>query len=54
VIEFFEQASGMTLTYFFDQWYYGQGYPSYIIQYQTFAESQATVTLVSEPVAQFG
>jgi aminopeptidase N len=45
VIEFFEQASGHDLTYYFDQWYYGQGYPSYIIQYQTFAESQATVTL---------
>ena len=45
VIDFFEQASGHDLTYYFDQWYYGQGYPSYIIQYQTSAESQATVTL---------
>jgi aminopeptidase N len=45
LIEFFEQASGKDLGYFFDQWYYGQGYPSYIIQYQTFAETGATVTL---------
>lgn len=45
LITFFEQASGMDLTYFFDQWFYGQGYPSYIIQYQTFAETEATVTL---------
>jgi hypothetical protein len=28
-----ESASGKNLTYFFDQWYTGQGYPSYQIQW---------------------
>jgi hypothetical protein len=45
VIDFFEEASGMDLAYFFDQWYYGQGYPSYEIYYQTLGQTEALITL---------
>ena len=45
VIGFFEEASGLDLTYFFDQWYYGQGYPSYEIYYQTLGQTEALITL---------
>lgn len=30
---FFEDMSGLDLTNFFDQWYYGEGYPTYDIHY---------------------
>jgi len=45
VIEFFEQASQRDLGWYFDQWYYGQGYPTYLIQYLTSTGTEATITL---------
>ena len=34
-----ETASGKDLTYFFDQWYSGQGYPSYQLEWSTVGNS---------------
>ncbi|MCE7044128.1 M1 family aminopeptidase [Dyadobacter sp. CY312] len=34
-----ESASGKDLTYFFDQWYSGQGYPSYQLEWSTVGNS---------------
>jgi hypothetical protein len=34
-----ENASGKDLTYFFDQWYSGQGYPSYQLEWSTVGNS---------------
>ncbi len=33
-----EQISGLELTEFFDDWYYGEGYPSYSIDYLTYSD----------------
>jgi hypothetical protein len=56
VISFFEQASGKNLDYYFDQWYYGQGYPMYVVQYDVDYGTQATITLFqgqSHPSVEF-
>ena len=57
-----EQESGKDLSYFFDQWYTGQGYPSYRVQWNTIgsgtvnikmeqATSHPSVTFFKLPVA---
>jgi len=48
VIEFFEQASQRDLGWYFDQWYYGQGYPTYMIHYITSTGTEATITVHQE------
>lgn len=45
VIAFFEQASQRNLDWYFDQWYYGQGYPTYVTHYLTGSGTEATVTI---------
>jgi aminopeptidase N len=45
VIGFFEEASGRDLGWYFDQWYYGQGYPTYVVHYDLQSGTQATVTI---------
>lgn len=57
-----EQESGKNLTYFFDQWYTGQGYPSYNVQWSQLGNnsvrikmnqstSHASVSMFQLPVA---
>ncbi len=56
VIGFFEEASGSDLGWYFDQWYYGQGYPVYVVHYNIHSGTQATVTLYqgqSHPSVEF-
>lgn len=45
LIDFFEETSASNLTYFLDQWFYGQGYPAYEVHYQTLDGSSALITL---------
>lgn len=40
-----EQASGKDLTKFFDQWYAGQGYPSYNVQWSQLGRSSVKITM---------
>jgi aminopeptidase N len=40
-----EQISGRDLTYFFDQWYTGQGYPSYNVQWSMIGSSTVNIKL---------
>ena len=40
-----ETVSGMSLTEFFNDWVYGQGYPSYQFQVQNLANSQVKITV---------
>ena len=40
-----EAASGLNLTYFFNQWYAGQGYPSFTVQWSQNAGNQANITI---------
>lgn len=41
----FEQSSGLDLTYYFDQWIYGEGYPIYSIQCTAAANSSFDVSI---------
>ncbi|HRI21556.1 MAG TPA: M1 family metallopeptidase [Panacibacter sp.] len=38
-----EAVSGLDLSYFFDQWFIGQGYPSFTVQWSQDAGNEATV-----------
>lgn len=50
VKQHFESACQCDLTSFFDQWYYGQGYPIYSIQLERISEtSELMVTIHQEP-----
>jgi aminopeptidase N len=40
-----EQASGKNLTKFFEQWYTGQGYPSYNVQWSQLGNSSVKITI---------
>jgi aminopeptidase N len=40
-----ETASGLSLTKFFNDWVYGQGYPSYQFQVQNLANNQVKITV---------
>jgi aminopeptidase N len=40
-----EQISGRDLTYFFDQWYTGQGYPSYTVQWNMIGSSTVNIKM---------
>lgn len=40
-----EQASGKNLTTFFNQWYTGQGYPSYHVQWSQLGSSSVKITM---------
>ncbi|MEP6845211.1 MAG: M1 family aminopeptidase [Panacibacter sp.] len=40
-----EAVSGLNLTYFFNQWFSGQGYPSFTIQWNQNASSQASINI---------
>lgn len=40
-----EQISGRDLTYFFDQWYTGQGYPSYNVQWSTIGSGTVSIKM---------
>lgn len=40
-----EAVSGLSLTEFFDDWIYGQGYPSYQFQVQNLASNQVKITV---------
>lgn len=40
-----ETASGLSLTEFFNDWVYGQGYPSYQVQVQNLANNQIKITV---------
>jgi aminopeptidase N len=40
-----EQISGRDLTYFFDQWYTGQGYPSYNVQWNMIGSSTVNIKM---------
>jgi hypothetical protein len=40
-----EAASGLSLTEFFNDWLYGQGYPSYQFQVQNLANNQVQITV---------
>lgn len=40
-----EQISGRDLTYFFNQWYTGQGYPSYNVQWSTIGSGTVNIKL---------
>ncbi|MBC7933860.1 MAG: T9SS type A sorting domain-containing protein [Rhizobacter sp.] len=40
-----EQASGKNLTTFFNQWYTGQGYPSYNVQWSQLGNSSVKITM---------
>jgi aminopeptidase N len=40
-----ETVSGMSLTEFFNDWVYGQGYPSYQFQVQNLANNQVQITI---------
>lgn len=40
-----EQASGKDLTTFFNQWYTGQGYPSYNVQWSQLGNSSVKITM---------
>lgn len=40
-----EQISGKDLTYFFDQWYTGQGYPSYKVTWKTIGSGTVSIKL---------
>ncbi len=40
-----EAASGLNLTYFFNQWYSGQGYPSFAVQWSQNLSNKATITI---------
>jgi aminopeptidase N len=41
----FESASGLDLSYFFNQWYSGEGYPSFNVQWSLDANNKATITI---------
>jgi aminopeptidase N len=40
-----EQVSGKDLTYFFDQWYTGQGYPSYNVQWKMIGSNTVNIKM---------
>ena len=40
-----ENVSGLPLTNFFNQWFYGQGYPTYLVLYNQDANNQLKITL---------
>ncbi|HTA61847.1 MAG TPA: M1 family aminopeptidase [Bacteroidia bacterium] len=40
-----ENVSGQSLTIFFQQWFYGQGFPSYLVLYNQDANNQLKITL---------
>jgi len=40
-----ENVSGKSLTKFFQQWFYGQGFPSYLVLYNQDANNQLKITL---------
>ena len=40
-----EQASGKTLTYFFDQWFSGQGYPTYNVQWSNWGSGNVWIKM---------
>jgi aminopeptidase N len=40
-----ENVSGQSLTTFFQQWFYGQGFPSYLVLYNQDANNQLKITL---------
>jgi aminopeptidase N len=40
-----EVVSGLDLSYFFNQWYSGEGYPSFNIQWSQDANNKATITI---------
>jgi aminopeptidase N len=51
-----EQESGQDLATFFDQWYEGQGYPSYDVQWSTLGSSSVKIKLsqvTSDPSVSF-
>lgn len=41
----FEQTCDCDLTYFFDDWYYGQGYPTYQINWSQSSDKQLIITV---------
>jgi hypothetical protein len=45
VIGFFEDAYGLDLDWYFDQWLYGQGFPEYELIYHTSGETAAAIKL---------
>jgi aminopeptidase N len=51
-----ENASGKPLTKFINQWFYGQGYPSYLVLYNREANNQLKITInqsTSDPSVSF-
>lgn len=40
-----ENASGLKLNYFFNQWFYGQGYPSFTVKWKQDASNKVTLTI---------
>lgn len=40
-----EAVSGLDLTYFFNQWFSGQGYPSFTVQWNQDASNKANITI---------
>ncbi len=45
LIKHLEQVSGKDLTQFFKDWYEGQGYPSYKVQWSPLANNQVEITM---------
>lgn len=45
----FEQQSGIDLTEFFDDWYYGQGHPQYTLKWGQFPSSRLIIELSQQP-----
>jgi aminopeptidase N len=51
-----EAVSGLNLSYFFDQWYSGQGYPSFTVQWSQTVSTQANINIsqtTSDPSVSF-
>ncbi len=51
-----EQASGVNLDYFFNEWFYGQGYPSYHVQWSQIGNDYVRIKLdqtTSDPSVNF-
>lgn len=45
----FEQQSGVDLTEFFDDWYYGQGHPQYTLKWGQFPSTRLIIELNQQP-----
>ena len=45
----FEEQSGVDLTEFFDDWYYGQGHPQYTLKWGQFPSSRLIIELNQQP-----